>query len=139
MELTYTQMNASAFSCLHADSPSAPYGKGRAVEKVVISPNCDCQWSGRDRAKVPAHSFPYSCTTHLCLCATAYAQKNKFRGVPCPITQMYSNKSSLCEVSAILSYLLHNNGFQIAPINNVLHSCSYLSSHCTNISCIDGN
>lgn len=139
MELTYTLMNASAFSCLHANPLSAPYGKGRASQKVVILLICDCQWSGRDRAKVPAHSFPHSCTIPLCLCATDYAQENKFRGVPCPMTWMHSNISSLWEVTAVLSRLLHNNGFQIAPINNVLYSCSCRSSHCTNISCIDRN
>lgn len=112
---------------------------GRAAEKVVILFISHCQWPGRDRAKVSAHSFPQSCLIPLCLCATAYAPGSKFRGIPCSITWMQSNRSCLREVTAVLSCRLHKNGFQIAPINNVLCSRSCWSSGCTNISCIDGN
>lgn len=112
---------------------------GKAAEKVVILLISLCQWYGRDRTKVPAHSFPHSCPIPLCLCATAYAPGSKFRGIPCSITWIQSNRSSLWKVTAVFSFLLHKNGFQRAPINNVLHSHSCWSSHCTNISCIDGN
>lgn len=112
---------------------------GTAAEKVEILSISHCQWSGRDRAKVSAHSFPHSCPIPLYLCVTAYATGSKFIGIPCLITWLQSNRSPLRGVTAVLSCLLHKNGFQIAPINDVLRSHSWWISHCTNISCIDGN
>lgn len=90
-------------------------------------------WQRQSQGACPF--LPHSCPIPLCLCATACAPGNKFRGIPCSITWMQSNR----KVTAVLSCLLHKNGFQIAPINSLLCSHSCWSSHCTNISCIDGS